>query len=193
MVAFGATFWLDYRSRTAPKAASFEALDKKIEQIKGRLSTVEGTGGTTRDVLLLMHFVIYQSTMLMLDDLLSAAPKDMAIEPLQLGGDFVLKNALAKEFVDLVRRKLDHNSQRRSDFESFMYNAEVTAERRLEETPVAQRPKGVDTLALRRWVIAHMQCVCAIEFLEEQKKEAARNLLNQRSNLLEQYRLRNSN
>jgi hypothetical protein len=166
-----------------------EKLDK-LEKNTANSATVSNPQ-TERDLLMLMHFIVYQSTVLMLDDLLNSAPEGMDNEPLQLGGDFVLKNVLAKEFVELVRRKLDPGSYRRSNFESVMHNAEVTAERRLEETPVEQRPNGIDTLALRRWVIAQMQCVCAIEFLQEQKNEAARNILNQRSNLLERYRLRN--
>jgi hypothetical protein len=148
---------------------------------------------TERDILILMHFTVYQSTVLMLDDLLNSAPEGIVEGPLQLGGDFALKNAAAQQFIDLVRRKLDPGSWRRSDFENLMRMAESNAEHQLEQTPVDQRPGGIDHLALRRWAIVHLQCARAIVFLRGQKREAKENLRNQRSNLLERYRLRNPN
>jgi hypothetical protein len=80
-----------------------------------------------------MHFVVYQSTLLMLDDLLNSAPEGMEYGPLQLGGDFALKDAQAKEFIGLVRRKLDPGSWRRENFENLMRNAEGSAEYELEQ------------------------------------------------------------
>jgi hypothetical protein len=142
---------------------------------------------TERDVLLLMHFTVYQSTVLMLDDLLSSAPEGVEYGPLQLGGDFALKNTLSTEFIGLVRRKLDPGSWRRENFENVMRNAEASAEYELEQTPMEQRPTGIDTLALRKWVIAHQQCANAVAFLKHEKKEAEENLRNQRYNLLQRY------
>jgi hypothetical protein len=136
-------------------------------------------------------FTVYQSTILMLENLLESAPTDIVAEPMELGGDFAIKRASAQGFIDLVRRKLDPGSWRRSDFENVMRSAESIAERQLEETPVEQRPNGIDHLALRRWVIVHLQCARAIIFLQAQKREAEENLRNQRSNLLDRYRLRN--
>jgi hypothetical protein len=144
-----------------------------------------------RDILILMHFAVYQSTVLMLDDLLNSAPEGVIEGPLQLGGDFVLKNAAAQQFIDLVRRKLDPGSWRRSDFENVMRMAEGDAERQLEQTLVDQRPNNIDHLALRRWAIVHLQCARGIDFLQKQKLEAEENLRNQRFNLLERYRARN--
>jgi hypothetical protein len=57
----------------------------------------------------------------------------------------------------------------------------------LSKTPMEQRPTGIDTLALRKWVIAHRQCANAIAFLKREKKEAEENLRNQRFNLLQRY------
>jgi hypothetical protein len=132
-----------------------------------------------RDILLLMHFTVYQSTVLMLDDLLNSAPPGITIEsPLSIGGDFALKNAQAKEFIDLVRRKMDPGSWRRSSFEGAMTAAENEAEYALEQTPMNERPSGIDPLALRRWAIAHRQCAAAILFLAKEKKEAEENLRN---------------
>jgi hypothetical protein len=135
-----------------------------------------------------MHFIIYQSTVLMLDDLLQNAPPDITIyTPLTIGGDFVNKNAAATEFIDLVRRKMDPGSWRRSNFEGAMSTAQNEAEYSLEQTPVDERPSGIDHLALRRWAIAHRQCATAILFLEKEKREAEENLRSQRHDLLQRY------
>jgi hypothetical protein len=145
-----------------------------------------------RDILLLMHFAVYQSTVLMLDDMLKDAPPGISIAvPLQFNGDFALQNTVAKEFVDLIRRKMDPGSQRRSSFENVMNTAEHEAEYNLEQTPMNERPSGIDPLVLRRLAIAHRQCTRAIQFLEHEKKEAKENLLNQRFNLLQRYREQN--
>jgi hypothetical protein len=165
-----------------------------MNEVKGRLDSLERSAAnsaphpqTARDILLLMHFTVYQSTVLMLDDLLNFAPDGIVEGPLQLGGDFVLKNAAAHEFIERVRRKLDPGSWRRSDFENVMRMAEADAERQLEQTPVDQRPGDVDHLALRRWTIVHLQCARGIDFLRRQKLEAEENLRNQRFNLLQRY------
>jgi hypothetical protein len=134
-----------------------------------------------------MHFVVYQSTLLMLDDLLNSAPEGMEYGPLQLGGDFALKDAQAKEFIGLVRRKLDPGSWRRENFENLMRNAEGSAEYELEQNAdgaAADRnrhagPPKVGNL--------HRQCANAIAFLKREKKEAEENLRNQRFNLLQRY------
>jgi hypothetical protein len=169
-----------------------QLLESKIEQVKGRLSAVEQTGGTTRDILLLMHFVVYQSTVLMLDDLLNQKPEGISIHvPLQLGGDFSIQNAAAKEFLELIRRKMDPGSMRRSNFENVMHTAEHEAEHSLEMTPMNERPAGIDPLVLRRWAIAHRQCARAIAFLQHEKARAEEDLRNQRHNLLERYREQN--
>jgi hypothetical protein len=86
-----------------------------------------------------------------------------------------------------VRRKLDPGSWRRQNFEGVMANAENGAEYELEKTPIELRPTGVDTLALRKWMISYIQCINAIAFLERERKEAEEHLRNQRSNLLQRY------
>lgn len=144
-----------------------------------------------RDLLILINYALYQSSLLMLTDLLDSAPEGIQPGPLQLGGDFALKNDLSKSFIDNVRRKLEPGSYRRMDFENVMRNAEVNAEMQVEHTPMDQRPSGIDPLQIRRWAINHLQCLSAINFLEKQKREVLDNLLNQRAQLLEQYRLRN--
>jgi hypothetical protein len=142
---------------------------------------------TYRDLSRLLEFAVHQSTVLMLDDLLRSAP-DIVDEPLQLGGDFSLKNTTSQEFLEIIRRKMDPGSQRRSDFERVMHEASAMAEHRLEQTPIDQRPNGIDPLLLRKWVITHSQCVRAIGFLQSHRAKAEENLLNQRFDLLKRYR-----
>jgi hypothetical protein len=166
---------------------------KPISSPPANAATTPSNPEADRDILILMHFTVYQSTVIMLDDLLDSAPDGIVEGPLQLGGDFVLKNAAAQQFIDRARRKLDPGSWRRSDFEGVMRMAEADAERQLEQTPVDQRPSDIDHLALRRWVIVHLQCARGIAFLQRQKLEAEDNLRNQRSGLLERYRARNPN
>lgn len=146
----------------------------------------------TRDLVVLLNYAVYQSTVLMLDKLLEAAPLDVNDGPLQLGGDFTLKNEASQEFVKLARRKLEYGSHRWSLFENLMQSAASEAEYQVEKTPIEQRPHGIDPLLLRRWTIAHLQCAKAVSFLESQRKEAEDILLGQRSGLLEQYTLRSS-
>jgi hypothetical protein len=163
-----------------------QALESKIEQLKGRVSAVEETRGNTRDILILTNFAVYQSTLQMLNDLLKDAPPVNEFDaPLQLGGDFTNENATAITFLDLVRRKLDPGSWRRTNFENSMLQAASSAEYEVEQTPVEQRPTGIDPLALRKWAIVNRQCSRAVAFLKHEKKEAEQNLLQQRHNLLE--------
>ncbi len=174
--------------QSAP-TASFKAGDGAIpSQIE-----TEKTANpqANRDLLILLNYAVYQSTVLMLDDLLRSAPEGISAGPLELGGDFATKNEDSKGFIALVRRKLDPGSHRRSNFESEMFHAEKEAETQVEQTPPEQRPAGIDHLALRRYAIAHLQCAKAIVFLQNEKREAEENLLSQRSNLLKQYTLRN--
>jgi hypothetical protein len=153
-----------------------------------RVDELSSNSQKNRDILLLMHFVIYQSTVLMLDDILAVAPPGITIhQPISLGGDWAIQNAAANEFIDLTRRRLDSGTWRRQNFEGVMTTASSEAEYSLEQTPVSERPSGIDPLALRRWAIAHRQCARAIQFIENEKQEAEQNLRNQRHNLLERY------
>jgi hypothetical protein len=143
---------------------------------------------TDRDVRRMLDFVVNQSTVLMLDGLLKLAPDDIADGPLQLGGDFVPKNTAAQEFIEIIRDRMDPGSQRRADFEGVMNKASAMAEHQLEQTAIDKRPNGVDHLLLRKWLIAHLQCVEAIGFLQRQRAKADQNLLNLRPELLKRYR-----
>ena len=182
-----------------PPSASAEDHDKLVTTVvnltkdtNARVERLLASPKRERDILLLMHFAVYQSTVLMLDDLLNSAPDGITIDtPLSVGGDFALKNAQAKDFIDLIRRKMDPGSWRRNSFEGAMNAAENEAEYALEQTPINERPGGIDPLALRRWAIAHRQCAAAILFLNKEKREAAENLLNQRHDLLQLYTERN--
>jgi len=161
-----------------------------LNDVKDRLAKIENSPANiapdpqvARDKLLLMHFVVHQSTVLMLDNLLEEAPESLPEWPPEPDADF----SSATEFIDLVRRKLDHGSWRRMDFENVMRNAEAIADSTLEETPIDQRPSGIDHLALRKWAIARLQYNRAVIFLKGQKREAEANLRTQRANLLQRY------
>jgi hypothetical protein len=168
------------------------SLDKRVVEIEKKVDTPASNPQVDRDLLMLMHFNVYQSTVLMLDDILRVAPLGVTIhDPLTLGGDFSLQQAAAREFIDVVRRKLDSGSHRRSIFENVMQSAEHEAEHNLEQTPMNERPSGIDHLALRRWTILHRQCGRAIAFIENERKEAELILIQQRFGLLERYSERN--
>lgn len=187
------SFMKDYLARDDRTIERVNELMGRLDAIENKMSVPVSHPETDRDLLLLMHFMVYQSTVLMLDDLLKSSPEGIFDGPLQLGGDFELKNSQSVQFIASARSKLDHGSFRRSELENTLRLAEGEAEMRLEATPVDQRPTGIDPLALRRWTITHLQCAWAIEFLRRQRSDAEGNLLNQRHGLLERYRIRNPN
>lgn len=186
-------FMKDYLADGARTTEQIKEVIGRLDAIENKMSAPASHPETNRDLLLLMHFMVYQSTVLMLDDLLKSAPEGIFDGPLQLGGDFEHQNSQSLQFIASARSKLDHGSFRRSELENTLYLAEGEAERRLEATPVDQRPTGIDPLVLRRWTITHLQCAWAIEFLRRQRSDAEGNLLNQRHGLLERYRIRNPN
>lgn len=161
------------------------------QQIASESPSGQTSQQLNRDLVVLLNYAVYQSTVLLLDSLLKAAPSDVNDGPLQLGGDFSAKNEASQEFVKLVRGRLEYRSHRWSTFENLMQSATNEAEYQVENTPIDQRPQGIDPLLLRRWTIAHLQCVRAVVFLESERKEAQDILLSQRSGLLERYTLRN--
>jgi hypothetical protein len=140
-----------------------------------------------RDFRRMMDFVVFQSTILMLDNLLKLAPNDMLAGPLQIGEGYLPKNAEALQFIEIIRDRMDPGTERRAAFERSMDHASNMAERQLEDTPKEQRPDGIDHLLLRKWIIAHLQCVHAIEFLKRQRAKAEQTLLNMRPELLKRY------
>ena len=102
-------------------------LEAKIEQLKGRLYAVEETGGTTRDILLLLYFALSQSSALLLDSLLTIAPVRGVDTPLDLGGDFKRQIEEEGKFVEIVKRKLDNGADRRNKLAGVLMNAEWPA------------------------------------------------------------------
>jgi hypothetical protein len=168
-----------------------ESADRMRAELEENVAKIKATAAldqqVSRDITLLLDFAVYQSTIQMLDDLLIAAPTEGIAGPLQLGGLFDHQNEDKMAFIDFVRRKLDPGSWRRQNFEGVMENAAAFAERELEDTPIEQRPTGIDPLALRKWAIIHRQCSSAISFLQHQRNEANENLLGQRYNLLRRY------
>lgn len=142
---------------------------------------------THRDYKQLLDFVECQSTIFMFDNLLKSAPDDIADGPFQLGAGFAPKNAEAQQFIQIIRDRMDPGTERRSSFERAMYNASNTAEYDLEQIPIDERPNGIDHLVLRKWIIAHVQCVEAIKFVQKQRANSEQQLLNQRPELLKRW------
>jgi hypothetical protein len=137
----------------------------------------------------LTEFAVYLSAAHMLDWLLKQAPEGFKAA-LDLRDDLAAKNEVAGEFLDLVRRKMDPGSYRRSNFEGAMAHAENDANHQVEQTPPNERPENIDHLALRRHAIKYAQCAQAIRFLMKEKREIDDSLLAQRGALLEMYRAR---
>lgn len=180
--------WMrDDLARFQKSEESMDAVMERLAALEKSVVTPNQHPQTARDILLLMHFIIYQSTLLMLDDLIDSALAGMGDGPLQLGAEFAPKSNEAKEFIALVRRKLDPGSWRRQHFEEAMRNSENGAEYELEKTPVELRPASVDALALRKWMISYSQFINAVAFLKRERKEAEENLRNQRHSLIERY------
>lgn len=59
-----------------------------------------------------MDFLVFQSTILMLDNLLRLAPNDMLAGPLQLGEGYLPKNAEALQFIEIIRDRMDPGTER---------------------------------------------------------------------------------
>jgi hypothetical protein len=144
-----------------------------------------------RDLVLLLDFAVYQTTALMLDDLIRQAPSGIDEKSVvDLSGDPAVRYQTALDYVRRLVNKLDPGTFRGSAFRSLMYSAENEAERHIELTPAHERPPGIDPLQLRRYAIAHRQCWQAVAFLRGQKAEVEEKLRHQRSGLIERFSLR---
>jgi hypothetical protein len=149
-----------------------------------------------RDLLILLDFAMYQSAALMLHHLIKSAPEAIN-DPLKLDASLADTYQAAQDFVRKVGSTVnstappDHKTWRFSEFRQQMDFAEVEAEAQLKKIPPNQRTAGIDPLDLRRYAIANFQCIHAVAFLRLQLADVEQNLLNQRSNIYDQHRLRN--
>jgi hypothetical protein len=177
------------RAGRLPTAATVKAAKGVDLAAIGRENADQKLQAMDRDLLILLTYSVYLSAVLMLENLLKLAPEGIR-EPIRI--DLVSqKQAESEKFLEIVRRKMDPGSWRRSNFENVMNDAMRSAESHLEQMPLSVRPPGVDPLVLRRHAISYLQCARAITFLQHEKRDVEENLLRQRSDLLAQYRLRN--
>ncbi|MBA2525312.1 MAG: hypothetical protein H0V18_05935 [Pyrinomonadaceae bacterium] len=149
---------------------------------------VENNPQAHQDMRRLIDLATLHSTISMFDGLIKLAPAtEITNGPLQKGAAFLEENGAALQFVDVIRDRMDPGSERRSNFERVMNQASLTAEQDLEHTPVSHRPEGIDHLLLRKWMIAHYQCIQALGFLQRQKAKAQEELLYSRPDLLKRW------
>lgn len=134
------------------------------------------------------YAMICQTTILMMDDLLGRAPTGFP-QIIPTSKESISQSAADMNgFVAIVRGGLEFGSDRRERYDLAMKLAEQSADQKMEETPIGERPIEIDPLLMRKWAIANAQYVKSIAFLQNEKAEAERNLINQRQKLLDGFR-----
>jgi hypothetical protein len=156
-------------------------------------ATAQIDGQARLDLLHLLDFGVYQTTLVMLSELVARIPPIYKVDyQAPLPADLSNQQAHndAQVYLQLVRRRICDGSERASRYESVMYNATSAAEQILRSTPQEERPKGIDPLILRDYAISFRQAVYTAAFLctEQYNIEAA--VISQRSTLIDRYRLR---
>jgi hypothetical protein len=173
--------WKAHRKPTGPELAdALSAADRERRNARDK--------NNANDLLILLHFAVNETTLLLLDDLIRRAPPsaEVTLTPLQeLGLHYENEYVSAKEYIRYIRSKIGSRTDRGSNFESIMLTAQAHAELRLEETPPDKRAAGVDPLILRKYLIAHLQCRSALGFLRTERHEVEERLLSQRAQLIE--------
>jgi len=145
------------------------------------------------DVLHMLDFGVYQTTYVMLSQLVDNIPAIYNVDsnaplPLELANQKAHNDA--QVFMQSVRNRICDGSDRASKYMNLMYSAERMAEHELKITPPEQRPAGIDPLVLRDYAIAFRQAVLTASFLRGQKHEIEDNIISQRRNLIERRNLR---
>jgi hypothetical protein len=159
------------------------------------LTPVTGAGidGQARlDLIHLLDFAVNQTTVLWLTDLIMKAPLSVVSTPFKLDSNTEAAQA-SNDFVRHVSIQLSQGTFRRQEFLNWMVQAQTEAENQVEQMPQDQRPPGTDPLVLRRCAIANLQCIRAWDFLQRERHEVGQRLIAQRSQLIEQLRLRSPN
>lgn len=144
-----------------------------------------GIAAPNLHLLNLTYAMVYQTTILLMDDILGKAPTGLSRLMPESNETLSESAADMNAFIATVRKELEFKSDRweRHDFE--MKRAEQSADQRIEGTPTSDRPSGIDPLLMRKWAIANAQYVRSIAFLKSEKADAARDLLNHRPKLLD--------
>ena len=78
---------------------------------------------------------------------------------------------LYDDYLSLIRKRLG-GSYHRSEMDIAIKQSEIFSERRINEIPSDERPKGVDPYALRRALLAKGRCDGAIQYMQNHIREA---------------------
>jgi hypothetical protein len=145
------------------------------------------------DVLHLLDFGVYQTTLVMLSELVDRIPKIYNVDyhapfPLNLSNRHAHDDA--QVYLQSVRNRICDGSERAGRYESVMRNAEGVAEQLLRSTPQEERPSGIDPLVLRDYAISFRQAVFTAAFLRTEKHRIEGSIISQRRTLIDRYRLR---
>ncbi len=170
----------------APRKASLRAEDVSL-----RAEDAE----SARDILHLLDFGVYQTTLVMLSHLVDRIPEKYDVDPMSpFPAEFA--NAKARNDADIyletVRHFICDGSERARNYQNIWLRAEGEADRLLRETPQDQRPPGVDSLILRDYAISFRRAVYTASFLRAQRAEIETIVIHQRSTMIERYRMRNA-
>jgi hypothetical protein len=146
-----------------------------------------------QDILHLLDFGVYQTTLVMLSYLVDQIPKKYDIDPTspfptELANDKARNDA--DIYLETVRRLICDGSERARNYEGIWLRAEGEAERLLRQTPQDERPPEVDPLILRDYAISFRRAVYTAMFLRAQRREIETIVIRQRSTLIERFRTR---
>jgi len=151
------------------------------------LAAVPRDPQSPRDLLLLLDFAVYQTTVVMLEGFIQLANAPEVTDGIN-SGDPAKVDYAKRWFIGHVGGRLGDRTDRQRDFRDVLFGAESEAERRLEEMPVDQRPP--DLLQARRRAIIDLQFTRTIGFLKQQKREVEEKIAAQRGKLIERLSLR---
>lgn len=146
-----------------------------------------------RDLLHLLDFGVYQTTLVMLSELVDRIPDIYNVDveaplPPNLSNQHAHNDA--QVYLQLVRNRICDGSDRAFRYENVMRHAQDAAERALKLTPPEERPQGIDPLVLRDYAISFRQAVFTGAFLRGEKQKIEDVLISQRSTLIDRFRLR---
>ncbi|MGV3634059.1 MAG: hypothetical protein ACO1NY_06880 [Pseudorhodoplanes sp.] len=145
---------------------------------------------TIRDILHLLDFGVYQTTLVMLTYLVDEIPEAFDIDhnkPLPATAANAFAHNTATEYLESVRRYICDGSERAARYESVYFGAERDAEHEVKSIPQDKRPAGIDPLLLRDYAISFRQAVRTASFLRREKREVERIVIQQRSTMIERF------
>lgn len=165
----------------------------KTANDSGRVIDCKANPQNERDLLLLLDFSVYQTTLEMLSRLVADTPPAFTVDiakPFPPEHANATSQADAELYMRRVRQYICDGSDRASRYYSLIQSAEHEAVNELKSTPPQKRPEGIDPLILREYAIAYRQAVRTAAFLRYEQREIQETVIRQRSILIEQFRSR---